>query len=366
MEKFDLTTFLERGCSYLFSPYLATEKRLQIQEYWQGKELEDHVVLQSSGTSNTSKITSYAISKEAILENARRVNQFLEVSHDDIWLASLPFYHIGGLSIYIRSYLGQNKVVDYAQKWDVQKFYDSLNQYEITLTSLVPTQLYDLCKNKLIAPKSLRGVFIGGDYLSSSLKEMALELNWPLIKTYGMTETSSQIASEFVQNEMNADYIKVLSGYDFLINEDETTVKSTTLFDSKVEIYEDKIIAQDCGETYMLPDRVEILEQDHDLYLKPLGRKGHEFKYNGRLYNYLELRDKFEAVMVKHDIYDSCQLKLSNSDRSGCILLLYTDLPKIKDVVLQDLKESWGGGIAIADVVSLSQLEKTEIGKLKI
>jgi O-succinylbenzoic acid--CoA ligase len=78
------------------------------------------------------------------------------------------------------------------EAWDPARF--AANQ-EITLASLVPAQVADLIRLRAVAPRSLRGVIVGGGALSAALYAEAADLGWPLLPSYGMTECGSQVAT---------------------------------------------------------------------------------------------------------------------------------------------------------------------------
>ena len=63
------------------------------------------VWLLSSGTQSVDEIKAIALSIEAILQSAKAVNKHLRATAKDRWLLTLPFYHIGGLSIFARAHL---------------------------------------------------------------------------------------------------------------------------------------------------------------------------------------------------------------------------------------------------------------------
>lgn len=159
-------------------------------------ELTGHIWISSSGTSKKKWI---ALSKEAFLVSAAAVNGHFGVTKDDRWLQPLPNHHVGGLSVWARSHLSGCAVIDYPdvtrKKWDATHYYQTLSNSKTTVTSLVPTQLYDLVANGFKSPHALRAVIIGGDYLSKPLYLQARTLGWPVIPTYGCTECCSQIAT---------------------------------------------------------------------------------------------------------------------------------------------------------------------------
>lgn len=168
--------------------------------------LKDHKVIASSGSSAKSFLQTKLIylSEDAFLESARAVNNYFELSSADIWGQCLPLFHVGGLGVEYRAKLTQSSIVQMllGQKWDAAIFYKLLVQENITVTSLVPTQLYDLLLLNLNPPPKLRWVFIGGGSIDETLFLNAQKLKWPLVLTYGMTETCSMVASS---KKMNAD-----------------------------------------------------------------------------------------------------------------------------------------------------------------
>jgi O-succinylbenzoic acid--CoA ligase len=99
------------------------------------------------------------------------------------------------LAIHARAILAGSKVV-YFPAWNPRDFLRQVDLAAATLTSLVPTQLHDLVATGLRCPASLRAVILGGGALDESLHARALALGWPVLRSYGMTETASQVATE--------------------------------------------------------------------------------------------------------------------------------------------------------------------------
>lgn len=160
------------------------------------QDLKGHIFLLSSGTTAVSfqDLKWVVLSKQAFLASAAAVNTHLESTQKDIWLQPLPEFHVGGLSIWARSALSGAKVVS-LEKWSVGSFLELVTQAGVTLSSLVPTQVYDLVSEGRLAPASLRAILVGGGALSPVLYAKARDLGWPVLPTYGMTETCSQVAT---------------------------------------------------------------------------------------------------------------------------------------------------------------------------
>ncbi|MCE7735064.1 MAG: o-succinylbenzoate--CoA ligase [Candidatus Heimdallarchaeota archaeon] len=120
----------------------------------------------------------------------------LGVFQNDIWMLTIPLYHVGGLSILIRSCLnGTTVFLD--NKFKTEQLVELINQYHITIVSLVPTMLQWLINYGAFSRPipTLRLILLGGDRTSKELIESCKKLNLPIATTYGMTETVSQIAT---------------------------------------------------------------------------------------------------------------------------------------------------------------------------
>lgn len=82
--------------------------------------------------------------------------------------------------------------------WDARQFTETVAAENVTLSALVPTQVRDLVAQRHGAPKSIRAIVIGGGAFADDLYQGATELGWPVLPSYGMTETCSQIATAAV------------------------------------------------------------------------------------------------------------------------------------------------------------------------
>jgi O-succinylbenzoic acid--CoA ligase len=149
----------------------------------------------SSGTQAVKSVKVIGLTREAVMIAAEAANRHLQSSKSDRWLVAIPTYHIGGLSIYARASLNGARVYEFGGKWNPARLVKVLSESKITLTSLVPTQVYDLVTAGLVAPQSLRAAVIGGGALDPSLYARARRLRWPLLPSYGLTECCSQVAT---------------------------------------------------------------------------------------------------------------------------------------------------------------------------
>ena len=143
-------------------------------------------------TSSHRKIA--VLPKEAFLVSARTVNRHLKCVAEDRWLIALPLTHVAGIAVLARSFCGSFSIVKMPGAWNPKVFRNVLKTEKITLSALVPAQVYDVVGSGLSAPDSLRAVLVGGGALSPSLYRKARGLGWPLLPSYGLTELCSQVA----------------------------------------------------------------------------------------------------------------------------------------------------------------------------
>lgn len=120
----------------------------------------------------------------------------LGVDASDKWLATLPFYHVGGLSIFMRSVI-YGIPVYVVPKFSEDMVHHAIMHKKVTIASVVPVMLKRLM-NRLendIYPQTFRCMLLGGSAASFSLLKKAKESQVPVFQSYGMTETSSQIVT---------------------------------------------------------------------------------------------------------------------------------------------------------------------------
>jgi O-succinylbenzoic acid--CoA ligase len=113
----------------------------------------------------------------------------------DRWLAVLPMFHVGGLSILTRSAIYGTTAVIHAA-FDEHAVNHALRYEGVTLLSLVATMLRRMLDaDGAPFPPSVRAVLVGGGPVSRDLLERALARGLPVLQTYGLTECTSQVST---------------------------------------------------------------------------------------------------------------------------------------------------------------------------
>lgn len=177
--------------THLFAQHVQAESLIQKFSEQIEKLNEPHLWVPTSGTQSLKWV---GLSLSGIKCAATALNQALGTTGEDLVMAPLPLTHVSGLMPFYRSLFGGYRVQSIAGAWQPENYVEALKSSSATLTSQVPTQVFDLVQRKLRAPSSLRHVLVGGAPLSSSLMVQAQALGWPLKLSWGATETTAACA----------------------------------------------------------------------------------------------------------------------------------------------------------------------------
>jgi len=151
-------------------------------------------ILFTSGTSGSPK--GAELTRENFLWSAFASAVHLGVDPRDRWLACMPLFHVGGLSILLRAVLYGNTVVVH-ERFDPAAANRAFDRDGVTCASLVTAMLARILEDRgdRPAPPQLRCVLLGGGPAPASLIERARKLGFPIAPTYGLTEAASQVAT---------------------------------------------------------------------------------------------------------------------------------------------------------------------------
>jgi o-succinylbenzoate---CoA ligase len=149
-------------------------------------------VLFTSGTSGTPKGAQLTYGNFWF----SAIGSTLRLGHrqHDAWLATMPLFHIGGLSILIRACIGAVPVVLH-DGFDPDAVVSSISA-GATHVSLVPAMLARLLEVRDVSwATNLRVLLVGGSSAPGALIESSLRLGLPVAPTYGLTEAASQVTT---------------------------------------------------------------------------------------------------------------------------------------------------------------------------
>lgn len=290
--------FEQKNKSFLMLNPRTSQKEREIIEKAHSHFKDHHgFFIRSSGTessSSTGAIKLVYLSMQAFLVAANSVNNHLQINEKDYWLNPLPRFHVGGLSIGARCFLSGAKE-EIVGKWDVRAFYAALN-LDVTITSLVPTQVYDLVNNKMESPPSLRLVLLGGGAISQDLYTKAIELGWPLLPSYGMTETCAMMAGASLSHIFSLEIppMELLDHVSLTEVEEKFSIKSDSLFNGYLWVYPSGDFNwQERPSPFVLDDRIELKGKQ----IKILGRQSELIKVLGESVNIRDLEHRLTTLL---------------------------------------------------------------------
>ena len=156
------------------------------------QENETAVIIHTSGSSGVPK--GVETSNYNLYQSFLALSQTFNFSNDDVFLASLPFYHIGGFSIINRALLSGGVLV-IPKSLKQNDIVYSMKEHNASIVSLVPTMLKRIIEEGIKPNKNLRCLFLGGGASSNDLIYSALNNNWPIVKVYGSSETTAMITA---------------------------------------------------------------------------------------------------------------------------------------------------------------------------
>lgn len=152
------------------------------------------VILFTSGTTGLPKPA--VLTRRALIASAEASRGNIPLNHDDVWLLSISPARIGGFSILTRS-LAARSAIALGPRFKVEAYLRTMEEAKITYSSIVPTMLmkvFDEAPDWRPNPR-LKALLVGGAPTSAKLKEEAEKKGIPLIMTYGMTETASNVVT---------------------------------------------------------------------------------------------------------------------------------------------------------------------------
>lgn len=152
-----------------------------------------HSIIYTSGTTGRPKGAMLTFGNFWASAAASAFN--LGLDPNDRWLACMPLFHVGGLSILLRSVIyGTTAVVH--PRFDADEVNRALRDEGVSIISVVATMLQRMLEaDALPYPESVRIVMAGGGPVPGPLLERALARGLPVVQSYGLTEAASQVAT---------------------------------------------------------------------------------------------------------------------------------------------------------------------------
>lgn len=332
----------------------------------------------TSGSSGKPKAVVHTF--ESIFESVKALDSFANLSTKDIWLASLPFYHIGGFMILCRALIAGSTVsIPNSLKYDDIK--KSIEIFCPSHISLVSTTLFKLIKENYQPNKnlnrqpSLKYVFLGGGPLDSSLCIEAYQKGWNIVKVYGSTETCSMVtALKSEELKIKADSVgKPLNGVQIKIVDSSTKLDETISISSPCKKGEIAIYSKSLFKEYVPHTTNEKLKDgfyltkdygwlDKDGYLYIESRREDIIITGGENVNIKEVEDAIKKIDGIEDAYVFAE---ENEVWGQSISAAIVTKTKIDSSELKRLLKPLLASFKIPkQFYFISEIPKTELGKI--
>ena len=317
---------------------------------------DNFVLIPSSGSTQSSQesVKVIALKHQAFVNSAKRVNTEFGINENSIWGCVLPVFHVGGLGILMRAYAVGATVIYSA--WD--KFSPTwLNENKITHLSLVPTQIFEIIQKNWRSPAYLQTVFVGGAELNSELAKQAKALGWPLVQTFGMTETASMIA---VKKDIQSEYFETLPGVEVSSENGRLKVKSDSnaTYILKLNLNTQELISEKLADWITTQDQVEISGNR----FKFLQRESDFVKIKGEGVSLSELRQNLIKQSINPLVATICDLP---DARDGASLVLVVTQGQNVNQILSQYNASARPYEKIYNWIEVSEFPVTDLGKIK-
>ena len=304
------------------------------------------LVVFTSGTTGGPKGVRLTMSN---LEAASRASRsHLGHGRTDTWLVAMPLYHVGGISVLVRSAYAGGAVLLH-DGFEAARFAAALRG-SATVTSVVPTMLLRLLEEDPGPYRGLRAVLVGGAPIPAGLLKRAAGAGLPVLPTYGMTETFGQAATLRPGAPLGR-RAHLLPGVDIRIGEE-----------GRIEVRGDQVAPGYLGE----PDRPspwlvtgDLGEVDEDGALRILGRADSVIVTGGENVDPAEV----ESRIAEHPgVDEAVVVGLADEEWGEALACLYTGSAQ-PDELRSWLRERLPGYMVPKRWRAIGGLPRTPLGK---
>jgi len=187
------------------------------------------LIIFTSGSTGENKAVVHSLN--SLFASVSSIDQEIHLEENKKWLASLPFYRIGGFQIIIRSLLTGGTLC-IPSGISTENIINGIINFKPDYISLVNATYRSLLQSSINGLKNTKAIFIGGGPVESSLFKEGLSKGLPVYKVYGSTETGSMITMlkpEDAENEIDSAG-KPLPGVKLKIEQNEILVSTNSLF----------------------------------------------------------------------------------------------------------------------------------------
>lgn len=311
------------------------------------------VIMNTSAT--TGEFKAVPIRWKQFYHHVEASQKSLGRTDKDNWLLVLPMYHVSGLTILIRS-LYNGTQVTILEKFDEEQMIRLIESNKINMLSIVPTMLNKIVDK--IEKHNLRVVLVGGEFIPKALVEKSIIKNIPLYKTYGMTETISQIVTfSVLEYPEKIDSVGIpLENVDIRIqNPDEKGIGEILI---KSKMLMDGYIGKENISDYFNTEDIGYVDEDGFIYI--LERRKNIIISGGENIYPKEI----ENILYENPKIVECAVISKKDETWGQVPILYVVSALDEDEILRYLSDKLAKYKIPKEIIYLKELPKNAVGKI--
>ncbi len=327
------------------------------------------VIIHTSGSGGNPK--GVEITNNNLYQSYIATAKTFNFSNNDKFLASLPFYHIGGFSIINRALLSGGTLV-LPKTIKQADIITSMAKENPTVVSLVPTMLKRIIKDGVKPNIDLRHLFLGGGPSDANLINTSLNNNWPIVKVYGSSETTAMVTGSWGKplKENPAAAGKPFTDVEIIILDEtksvvpygvvgEVAIKSLTI--AKGYLNNSKLWNEKNKDGFYLTGDFGYLDKKNVLYV--VSRRTDLIVSGGENIDPREI----ENILNQHrDILESLVIPLKNIEWGQipvAVIVLNNNSFATKKIILDYLKTKIASYKIPKKIIFVKEIPKTELGK---
>ncbi|MCT4687849.1 o-succinylbenzoate--CoA ligase [Vallitalea sp.] len=322
----------------------------------------DKVLFIMNTSATTGRFKSVPITINQITSHVQASKQSLGYCPDDNWLLVLPMFHVGGLMVLLRSLYNGTRIT-ILESFDEEKVIYLINNNKINMVSMVPTMLRRIIDK--IEEHNLRVMLLGGEFIEDDLINKSTKLNIPIYKSYGMTETTSQVVNFNVMDNLEKikSVGKPMKYVDIKINTDkflehtkdgyiagEITIKSPMLM--KGYLHKNRLSG------YFSTGDIGYFDDDGFLYI--LDRRSNLIISGGENIYPLEI----ENILYNNPYVNECAVISKKDSKWGNVPILYIVTELSREDILKYLKSQLANYKIPKEIIFRDSLPKNYTGKI--
>ncbi|QUH30466.1 o-succinylbenzoate--CoA ligase [Vallitalea guaymasensis] len=322
----------------------------------------DKVLFIMNTSATTGRFKSVPITINQITSHVQASKKSLGYCPDDNWLLVLPMFHVGGLMVLLRS-LYNGTAITILEKFDEDKVIYLINNNKVNMVSMVPTMLRRIIDR--IEKHNLRVMLLGGEFIEDDLINKSVKLNVSIYKSYGMTETTSQVVNFNVLDNLDKlkSVGKPMEHVDIKINTDkflehtkdgypagEITIKSSMLMKGYLN--------KDGLSGYFCTGDIGYFDDDGFLYI--LDRRSNLIISGGENIYPKEI----ENILYNNPHVNECAVISKRDSKWGYVPVLYIVTVLSEDNIIEYLKSQLANYKIPKEIIFRESLPKNSTGKI--